>query len=83
MFSVQHDGKEYEQGVLIPVNLGSLKEGHSRFSLTFHCKSECQKVGSLRLGIGFFTRNIPRTSTEEVFGIHQEDCQKLYPLEIK
>ena len=83
MFSVQHGGKEYEQGVLIPVDLGSLHVGHSKFSITFYCRSKCQTVGSLRLGVSFFTRNIPRSADEEVFGVHQENCDVLYPLEIK
>ena len=83
MFNVLHNGKEYQQGVLVPVNLGSLKTGHSKFTITFFCRSECQKVGSLRLGVGFFTRNIPQTVKEEVFGVHQEECDSLFPLEIK
>ena len=83
LFHIEHDGVNYRPVGLIPVNLGTLREGYSTFKLKFFCKTACQPVKNMRLGISFFTQNKKVDETDEVYGVNHGACDALFPVEIK
>ena len=83
MFTIIYEGQEYSPTNLVPLNLKDACHGPVTVTFKFWCTSKCQVQRPLRLGVGYFTRNVPQEAGEEVYGVHQGHCDFFFPIEIQ
>ena len=83
MFTAYYLGKAYTSTTLIPIQFGTvLDNAYAKLTIVFHCRTKCH-AGKINLGLGIFTRSIPDDETPEIYGVHQDSVDSVYPLEIQ
>ena len=83
--TVQHGEHIYPNDKLFPIQLPSLVGDTAiKFTLRFFCRSAHLPLqgAPLLLCFGAFTRNIPQSSDETIYGFHQEEIDCEFPIEI-